>query len=294
MPFGFGSASSSGGIASFFRQRQDENRQTLLENDDLNLAPGTQFEAQNDLNRLEVTGANGIQDANRGLANSVSQLEGIANRDGESEAVAKVSKEAELDSDRDEAQFERSTRGFDLSDRQKKAASSKLGLSRALSRAAATGGERRGFTDRSRVASQAGGSFADALLGQRVGAETDIATSFVTDKAAADQRRADKKASRFSIVGTVAGAALSLLSSEAVKDKRGKPKGLLDKLAKVRVDRWNYKGEGTEHIGPYAEEFNDTFGVGADNRGRISIIDALGITMGAVKELNEKVAVHGV
>ena len=83
------------------------------------------------------------------------------------------------------------------------------------------------------------------------------------------------------------------LSSEEAKDKKGKPKGLLDKLKKVRVDRWNYKGDEQEHIGPYAEEFNDTFETGKEHRHGISVIDAVGVALGAIKELDKKVEARG-
>lgn len=114
---------------------------------------------------------------------------------------------------------------------------------------------------------------------------------------AAEQKRlneikAQKSADRSALVGQVAGAALMFMSSEDFKHDKAPASGLLEKLKKVRVDNWKYRGDDhTNHIGPYAQEFNDTFGVGQDDKQRISIIDMLGVTMGAVKELSEKVDV---
>ena len=63
----------------------------------------------------------------------------------------------------------------------------------------------------------------------------------------------------------------------------------------LRVERWNYKPEvdlGNEtHIGPYAEEFKEKFGVG-DGR-TINMIDAIGVLFAAVKGLESRMAKTG-
>jgi len=61
---------------------------------------------------------------------------------------------------------------------------------------------------------------------------------------------------------------------------------LLDQLARLPISQWNYKNEGASarHIGPTAQDFQKTFGVGSDGRS-ISTIDPSGIALAAIKEL---------
>lgn len=94
--------------------------------------------------------------------------------------------------------------------------------------------------------------------------------------------------------GLAQGGGLSgLFSSKTLKTKGKKVDFNLDDLDKLKVEKWKYKKstkidpEGTEHIGPYAEDFRDVFGVG-DGR-TIPIVSSLGILYGLVKELNHKV-----
>jgi hypothetical protein len=182
---------------------------------------------------------------------------------------------------------------MDLSDRQKAAASRRLGLSRSLNRAMATNATRRGFAARSEAAASAGSGLSDALFSQRLSSTQDLAAAQAGHEAADAQRKAQKKASLIGTIGTIAGAALMMMSSEKVKDDHGHEEGLLSKLKKVRVNRWNYKGENKTHVGPFAEEFNKEFGIDTDRTDMINVIDALGVTLGAVKELDKKVEARG-
>jgi hypothetical protein len=51
------------------------------------------------------------------------------------------------------------------------------------------------------------------------------------------------------------------------------------------ITKWNYKNDkSTEHIGPTAQDFQETFGVGSDGKS-ISTIDPSGIALAAIKEL---------
>ncbi len=60
---------------------------------------------------------------------------------------------------------------------------------------------------------------------------------------------------------------------------------LLERLSDLEITKWNYKGdEDAEHIGPTAQDFKKTFGVGADDKS-ISTIDPSGIALAAIKEL---------
>jgi hypothetical protein len=94
-------------------------------------------------------------------------------------------------------------------------------------------------------------------------------------------------------LSTAAGIAAKvapMFSSKEYKEAKRPMKGALDGVRKLKVDRWKYKGEFSDqddHIGPYAEDFRDAFGVGDGKT--ISMIDAHGVTLGALQELAEKV-----
>lgn len=66
-------------------------------------------------------------------------------------------------------------------------------------------------------------------------------------------------------------------------------KSLLEKLARLDISKWNYKteGENIKHIGPMAQDFYELFGLGKDNKS-ISTIDASGVALAAIQELNKK------
>lgn len=90
-------------------------------------------------------------------------------------------------------------------------------------------------------------------------------------------------------VGMLAGA---FMSSEGSKTNKRKSMGVLDAVKDMRVEEWEYKqgmgdGGGRKHVGPYAEEFTAKTGLG-DGR-EISVIDAVGVNMGATKELAAQV-----
>ncbi len=80
------------------------------------------------------------------------------------------------------------------------------------------------------------------------------------------------------------------LSDENAKEEKREVRGVLDALKKIPVEAWKYKegqGDEQEHVGAYAQDFTKATGLGDGKT--INIIDALGVTMGAVKELAEKV-----
>jgi hypothetical protein len=85
---------------------------------------------------------------------------------------------------------------------------------------------------------------------------------------------------------------ISQLSSRATKENFERLDGplLLAKLEKLDVPAWNYR-ESTaaeRHIGPVAEEFHDTFGVGADPR-FLAPGDVAGVALASVKALQDEV-----
>lgn len=112
------------------------------------------------------------------------------------------------------------------------------------------------------------------------------------------QAQATQSAGKAGALGTGAGAYAGLkaagkyggapavgVSSITFKDEIG-PITVLDKLTTVPVNKWRYKGEQEIHIGPYAEDFNRAFGLG--DKKYIYFIDFLGVLLGAVKELHDK------
>lgn len=223
-------------------------------------------------------------------------LEGISRRQGAGKNAAKARERRARKADVDAGTFERSTRGRGLSARQQKAATRRLGLSRSLAIADAGSGSRRSTTDLAIGARKSAAQLESAVFGQEMAGLSSLANAEGQKQVREAQEAAGRKAARKSTTGMLVGAGLnliSMLSSEKAKDKRGKAGGLLDKLKDVRIERWNYKGEDKEHIGPYAEEFNNTFGTTDGDLGRINLIDYLGVTLGAVKELNEKVEANG-
>jgi hypothetical protein len=64
---------------------------------------------------------------------------------------------------------------------------------------------------------------------------------------------------------------------------------ILEKIEQLEITQWNYKNESDEvtHIGPTAQDFQKTFGVGSDGKS-ISTIDPSGIALVAVKELRKE------
>lgn len=86
------------------------------------------------------------------------------------------------------------------------------------------------------------------------------------------------------------GIGAHMKSDEDAKEDKREVKGVLDALKKMPVEAWKYKdgeGDGGEHIGTYAQDFQKATGLGDGKN--ISVVDAIGVTMGAVKELAEKV-----
>jgi hypothetical protein len=64
---------------------------------------------------------------------------------------------------------------------------------------------------------------------------------------------------------------------------------LLEKIEQLLIMEWNYKIESDEvkHIGPTAQDFKATFGVGPNDK-TISTIDPSGIALAAIKELHRQ------
>jgi len=93
-------------------------------------------------------------------------------------------------------------------------------------------------------------------------------------------------------IGGLAGMAGMLAFASDKDAKKGKrpARGLLEAVKNMPVEEWTYKdgeGDGKRHVGTYAQDFKRETGKG--NGRSINVIDAIGVTMGAVKELSDKV-----
>lgn len=95
------------------------------------------------------------------------------------------------------------------------------------------------------------------------------------------------------IGGALGGIVGAFMSSKETKTGNRRPAvSVLDSVRQMPVEEWEYKdgmgdGGGRRHIGPYAEDFARATGLGDGKT--ISIIDAVGVSLGAVQELAEKV-----
>jgi len=61
---------------------------------------------------------------------------------------------------------------------------------------------------------------------------------------------------------------------------------ILEQLAALPISTWNYKSDppSVRHLGPMAQDFTATFGLGDDDR-KINLIDANGVVMVAIQAL---------
>jgi hypothetical protein len=64
---------------------------------------------------------------------------------------------------------------------------------------------------------------------------------------------------------------------------------VLARLAALRMTAWSYRSDPrTRHLGPMAQDFRSSFGLGNDER-RIEFVDANGVTMVAIQALYRRV-----
>ena len=68
------------------------------------------------------------------------------------------------------------------------------------------------------------------------------------------------------------------------------PRTVLDQLVALPLQRWRYlnEDERTGHLGPMAQDFRSTFGLGSDDKS-IGLVDASGVALAAIQGLNDKV-----
>ncbi|WP_024277620.1 tail fiber domain-containing protein [Xanthobacter sp. 126] len=92
------------------------------------------------------------------------------------------------------------------------------------------------------------------------------------------------------LMGAIGTGAGLIFSDEDAKENKEPATGSLKAMRSMPVQEWDYKpgmGDGGRHVGTYAQDFKAATGKG-DGRS-IPVIDAIGVTMGAVKELDAKV-----
>jgi hypothetical protein len=67
------------------------------------------------------------------------------------------------------------------------------------------------------------------------------------------------------------------------------PREVLEKLTALPVRQWRYTNEdaGVKHLGPVAQDFQTTFGLGTDDKS-IGTVDADGVALAAIQGLNQK------
>lgn len=95
-----------------------------------------------------------------------------------------------------------------------------------------------------------------------------------------------------SILGSVGGAAGGIGAALAASSRQLKediievdPTWVLERLAKLPIYRWRYRAESLAHIGPMAEEFTETFGVG-DGKA-LYAVDVMGVALAALRGIAE-------
>lgn len=69
---------------------------------------------------------------------------------------------------------------------------------------------------------------------------------------------------------------------------------VLARVVSLSVETWNYLSQSpeTRHIGPLAQDFRATFGVGADDT-HIALVDANGVALAAIQGLYTRVSEQG-
>lgn len=110
---------------------------------------------------------------------------------------------------------------------------------------------------------------------------------------AANAAGSAQNAQRTGAVGSVASLAamLAMMSASSKSFKENNEPidhgQTLDGVNRLTVEAWTYKGDDQKHIGPYAEEFRKTFGLGSEFV--IDPIDAVGVCLSAIKALTQRV-----
>lgn len=107
------------------------------------------------------------------------------------------------------------------------------------------------------------------------------------------QTSAQGQGAMFEGLGTLAGFAM--FSDEDSKVKKKPARGVLDAVREMPAKSWEYDpaaergdGGGVPHIGPMAQDWKKATGTGDGTS--IPVVDAIGVTLAAVQELDQKVS----
>jgi hypothetical protein len=144
-------------------------------------------------------------------------------------------------------------------------------------------GDRKNALGQQFLGNQAG---AAGIMGNSAGVLNGAAGTYL-DKGNLQLAQAAQSSSAMSSLGSglgsMAGMAM-MFSDENAKTGKRKIRGARKAIDGMRVEGWKYKGDGTDHVGTYAQDFTRETGLG--NGKTISIIDAIGVNMAATKELS--------
>jgi hypothetical protein len=104
--------------------------------------------------------------------------------------------------------------------------------------------------------------------------------------------RANANGTTFTVDGSVAATSFITTSSRAAKtdEEAVEPSEVLEKLAGLEIGKWRFKSEaeGVRHLGPYAEDFKQAFGLGQSDQS-IELQDASGVALVAIQALYQEV-----
>jgi hypothetical protein len=148
------------------------------------------------------------------------------------------------------------------------------------------------FGTQQQAQSELSGRFANLVGGIAQGAATGGMSSLLSAAKPAVGAAAGSMAS--SVPGVSPGVMQPImLSSEEYKENKTPIKDgeAAEKIKTMRIEQWDYKdgvADEKTHVGPYAEEFKETFGTEGDGKS-IKFQDAIGITMKAVQDLAKNV-----
>lgn len=133
-----------------------------------------------------------------------------------------------------------------------------------------------------------GSGFQGAMSG--LGQQGDLLSKDYQNRMASWQAQQSAGSSLWGGIGSLVGAFGPglIASDENLKENKAKPKRSQRRsIEKMRIEEWDYKPgveDGGRHIGTYAQDFQKQTGRG-DGRS-IPVGDAIGVTMGAVKEIS--------
>ncbi len=89
---------------------------------------------------------------------------------------------------------------------------------------------------------------------------------------------------------TIAGALAQGSDRDAKADVAAvDPADVLDKVLRLPIATWRYKGDAARHVGPMAQDFHAAFGLGADEK-HIAPGDAAGLGLAAIQALQAELA----